>query len=508
MSKVNPVDLTSGPTRTASIPEAPSDHQVADHHHHSLSHMEQSAAFNSAAMLQGAGVIGAHRQRTSISGAPMTKGQPSLSSYTRRQLVVLASVAYGNFWLAACVSLQAPFFPQEAEQKGASSTVYGLVFGIYELVIFFMSPMFGKLISVVHANVLVQSGLLLAAVSTILFGLLDHAPAGATFISLAFGVRILEGIGAAAFMTSSYTLMAAEFPERVATIFALLETCFGLGLILGPTVGGALYQLGGYWLPFVSLGTFMLLGAIITSLSLPDTTTQTRGGSGNLTSFVKDFNIILDAMAIATSLNFIGFNAATLEPHLRQFELTPLTTGSIFVVTGAVYALTSPLFGKLCDMGYDEKTICLMGCCLCVIGSLIIGPLPWFDLEPKLWLILVALAIIGLGISAKLVTGFVDAFTYSIKVRGLPDDMSTYGLVSAMFFSSCSIGAFIGPSAGGYLLDHYDYRTSSIYLLVIDIAMMLLFCVFKLVKGYESRNVPDREPLLRERRISRQPSII
>jgi hypothetical protein len=35
---------------------------------------------------------------------------------------------------------------------------------------------------------------------------------------------------------------------------AAQETFFGIGMIMGPTVGGALYELGGFTLPFVSLG--------------------------------------------------------------------------------------------------------------------------------------------------------------------------------------------------------------------------------------------------------------
>lgn len=50
---------------------------------------------------------------------------------------------------------------------------------------------------------------------------------------------------------------------------ASLETCFGLGLIAGPTVGGTLYSLGGYYLPFVVLGTFLLITAILTIIILP-----------------------------------------------------------------------------------------------------------------------------------------------------------------------------------------------------------------------------------------------
>ena len=45
-----------------------------------------------------------------------------------------------------CVSLQAPFYPAEAEKKGASATEYGLVFGIFELTVFIVSPFVGKIL--------------------------------------------------------------------------------------------------------------------------------------------------------------------------------------------------------------------------------------------------------------------------------------------------------------------------------------------------------------------------
>ena len=63
-------------------------------------------------------------------------------------------------------------------------------------------------------------------------------------------------------------------------MFATLETFFGLGLIVGPTVGGALYQVGGFYLPFMALGCGILFAAGVTYFLLPqslnerDTTDQ------------------------------------------------------------------------------------------------------------------------------------------------------------------------------------------------------------------------------------------
>ena len=76
----------------------------------------------------------------------------------------------------------------------------------------------------------------------IFFGLLDKVNGHYPFIVLSFVIRIVEAMGNAAFLTASFAIIAKEFPDNVATTFASLETFFGLGLIVGPTVGGALYQ--------------------------------------------------------------------------------------------------------------------------------------------------------------------------------------------------------------------------------------------------------------------------
>lgn len=102
------------------------------------------------------------------------------------------------------------------------------------------------------------------------------------FISLAFTIRIIEALGNAAFLTASFAIIAKEFPNNVSVTFASLETFFGLGLIVGPMVGGFLYSLGGYYLPFVTLGLLLFLTAIITMCILPkhDGSVQQESSSG------------------------------------------------------------------------------------------------------------------------------------------------------------------------------------------------------------------------------------
>ena len=181
--------------------------------------------------------------------------------FTRTQWLTLVVFSLADFCQAVCVSLQAPFYPAEAEKKGATATEYGLVFGVFELTVFLVSPFLGKHLNRWGAKRLFNVGIFTTGTCSILFGLLDKIEDGNWFIVLSFVVRAVEAVGNSAFLTASFSIIAKEFPENVATMFASLETFFGLGLIVGPSVGGALYEAGGYVLPFAVLGGCLVSSA-------------------------------------------------------------------------------------------------------------------------------------------------------------------------------------------------------------------------------------------------------
>lgn len=411
--------------------------------------------------------------------------------YTTRQLLVIFTYIYGNFFLAACVSLQAPFFPKEAEQKGATATEYGLVFGVYELAIIFMSPIVGKLVGRSAPKMWIQFGLLLTGFMTVIFGFLDRAPDGKCFIVLAFIIRILEGIGAASFTTPSYTATAEEFPNDQATILSLLETSFGLGLIFGPTLGGWLYEVGDYMLPFFSLGCCLITGAFLNFIICYGQETRVSDNKEPQAGYLKILfspGILLDSLSVVTSLTFIGFNAATLEHHLREFDLSVMAVGSVFVITGAIYALTTPIWGKLCNK-IDTRVLCLAGAFMCLLGFVLIGPLPMTHTEPSLALVIVALVLIGLGTGVKLVAALVGSFKYSIDELDMPDNKSTFGVCSSIYHTTTSIGAFVGPTIGGLLLDTVGYERSTYFPFVFElllIAGLVLFLSVRAIRGTTS----------------------
>ncbi|XP_059486360.1 MFS-type transporter SLC18B1-like [Neocloeon triangulifer] len=419
-----------------------------------------------------------------------------VAKFSRRQWLTLMVFGIANFCNAICVSLQAPFYPMEAERKGATATEYGLVFGVFELVVFLISPIYGRHLNRIGPKYLFNGGIFTVGTCAILFGLLDRVEGHYPFIVLSFVIRIVEALGNAAFLTASFAIIAKEFPDNVATTFASLETFFGLGLITGPTVGGALYQVGGYTTPFAVMGSALFLSAVMTALVLPDhgdSDIDAKTGPSML-AVLKIPGVLLAACSIVATSISIGFLQATLEPHLRQFELSPVVLGLMFVVNGGTYALTAPCFGWLCDRYVDPKVITVFGSLLVIFGFSLIGPAPYLPFDTLLSVSIVGLVSHGLGMAAQLVASFTDALRTAFE-HGYPNNLETYGLISGLWTSTFALGACIGPSIAGCLFDSVGFRHSTTFVVGSHVLVGIAVTVF-LVFGRQRGPYKDMDDSL------------
>ena len=154
----------------------------------------------------------------------------------------------------------------------------------------------------------------------ILFGLLIWLPNGWPFICLSFLLRIIGGITSSFFSIASFCIAVQEFPQRPVQAISFILTNFGLGLVSGPTLGGLLYQFGGYITPFIGLGGLLMIGSLLVIVLYPEAMDKTLPKKSSFWHFIADTERLLEALTIAQSFNIIGFNEVTLEPHLRQFK--------------------------------------------------------------------------------------------------------------------------------------------------------------------------------------------
>ena len=136
------------------------------------------------------------------------------------------------------------------------------------------------------------------------------------------------------------------------------EMCIGVGYILGPALGSYLYELGGFMVPFETVGSILIIAAFAVYFSIPKTTKNKNeeetadansDGSKNritLTDVVSNVSILMPHLDNAMCYAGFGMIESMLEPHMRQtVDATQRQVGNAFLISGVVYMFLTILVG-------------------------------------------------------------------------------------------------------------------------------------------------------------------
>ncbi|KAK7502852.1 hypothetical protein BaRGS_00005801 [Batillaria attramentaria] len=282
----------------------------------------------------------------------------------------------------------------------------------------------------IGAKFLLISGLFLAGVCIILFGILDKSPPGVTFAVLSFTVRSFEAVGASAYYTSSFTILANELPDHVTTVFGYLEMFYGAGAMAGPVIGGFLYELGGYGLPFWVVGSLLLSCTAIMAVLLPNPTAIARKQEGSMLRLLSSPRVVISVISVAFGGYVFGFINATLALHLEKFHLRVFYVGLLFVMLGGLYAIMTLFYGWISDRNGVETARVVMAAGNIVLGVafLLSGPAPF-------------LSFLGSQVLVGLVLGAV--------------------LISPITFAYSGARVFLGPVVGSTVVQYAGFQWSS-----------------------------------------------
>ncbi|KAH9513777.1 hypothetical protein Btru_042116 [Bulinus truncatus] len=399
-----------------------------------------------------------------------TKEKFAFRQLTRRNKLVLVLLALSNFFTGCGFSLLAPFFPQEAEKKGVSTTVTGLIFSMFQFVILVTSPIYGNFLTRIGPKFLFVSGILVGGTCAILFGTLHRSPSGTPFIVICFACRSVEALGLSAFITSSFAIISNEFPRHVATVFGLLETANGVGLMAGPALGGFLYEAGGFGLPFYVIGAAILATGTLMFFFLPLPEDVKHDRKANVFSLLKSPMIWFSSLGIL---------------HLDLYGITSIWFGAILVIV----------------TGFNQPLI-VVGNLMVGVGFLLIGPSQFLDFLPfKLWVIIIGLVLAGTFFAAIVVPSIKCLLLGAIEI-GFENNLDTYGIVSGLFVSIFSVGAFVSPMMSGVIVDEIGFRHGVTVVSGINFFAILCCASYFLLRWCK------REPSLSENVVLRYDSIV
>jgi len=351
------------------------------------------------------------------------------------------------------------------------------------------------------------TGMIMGGICCGVSGFLEFFSPGVWFVVTAVLIRAVHATGNAFVITATFTYCAIEFDKAVGQIFSLTRAVMNIAQLLGPLVGGAIYQAGGFYLPFVTMGALQFIVGIISIFFLPQPSNRNNQSSENEQSNedkkVPTKNIsIMQILAIPTIwFSFVTFVVATvcngflsinLEPKvLRRFDLSPFWVGLLFGIKDGANSFSSPAWGYFCDKKSKTsvKPYIVISSLLVATSFLLMGggSVVSININLTLPLLVFALCLNGVGIGGEQVAGVVDALHEAVNA-GFPDDPAMHGIIAGLWSSLSGAGRFVSRLGSGILVDHIGFEHTAAIVTALQVItaagtlMYMIFCECQLKK--------------------------
>ena len=324
------------------------------------------------------------------------------------------------------------------------------------------TPLFGWLGERRGCRAPLLLGVLFSALATVLFAI---APS----FTVLMVARVAQGASGAAVWIAGLALIAQHYSGRRVEMMGYALVGSTVGAILGPLLGGWLYEAGGYRAPFVVLlALTALLGALSVAV-LP------RGGGGSLPRgllrSLLDRSVAVPAMAVAVAAAGWGILEPLLPAHLARLGETGAgDIGVLFAAATIVYGGSAPFVSWLCARIGVTRTI--------VIGMAGMGiTLPLLSAFGSYWFVLAAVCAVGVFF-ALLINPTSAELGEAVERRGL----SCYAAVYSVYNVAYSVGMVGTSSVAASVAARIGFFRT---LLVVGICM--LACVLPLLAASRPR---------------------
>jgi MFS transporter, ACDE family, multidrug resistance protein len=385
-----------------------------------------------------------------------------------RQPKAVFAVAFACVVSFMGIGLVDPILPALASKLHATPSQVDLLFTSYLVVTSVAMLVTGWVSSRIGAKRTLVIGLILIVVFAGLAGSSDT-------INGIVGFRAGWGLGNALFIATSLAVIVSSASGGFSGAIILYETALGVGIALGPVVGGVLGNIS-FRGPFYGVCVLMFIALIATIFLVPATPAPPQKSS------IKEPIVALRHGPLAkTSItgllyNWGFFTILGYAPFLMH--LSALKLGAVFAAWGVLVAIFA-VFGAPKLRGRFGTTRTLISSLILVAVVLgVIGAFP-----DHRWVVIIATIASGamIGMNNTLVT------TAVMSVSPVPR-----GVASASYGFVRFIGGGIAPYVAGQLVAHYNAHVPFVLAAVIVLAGT--FVVASLRKPLDAADVGEEAP--------------
>jgi ACDE family multidrug resistance protein len=229
------------------------------------------------------------------------------------------------------IGLVDPILKPIADELGASPSQTSLLFTSYMAIMGVAMLITGVVSTRIGAKRTLLSGLALIIVFAALAGSSDS-------IGAIVGFRAGWGLGNALFIATALSTIVASARGSVAQAVILFEAALGLGIAMGPIVGGQLGEIS-WRAPFYGVAALMAVALVATTFFLP-----TTPPAGRRTSLADPFRALRHPGLLTIALTALFYNMGffTLLAFTPfPLDMTASQVGWIFFGWGVLLAITS-----------------------------------------------------------------------------------------------------------------------------------------------------------------------
>ncbi|KAG1701678.1 MFS-type transporter SLC18B1 [Nymphon striatum] len=304
---------------------------------------------------------------------------------SKQNILFLITILFNNLVSSISFTIVVSFLTQTSLSKGASSTETGFIFSAFALSFLVCSPFVGLIVPIIGLKFTFLSSTFILAGSSFVV----DAPSRTSFVALSIAIRIVAGTGNLGVKAGSYTTFSSISQKYSATLLGLNTASLGIGNSIGPFIGGVLYDIGGFKLPFFVLGGVMTVTGLTMYVLLPDNfkiedTSYLEGTTSRL-SFLEYYSVpvfyipVLAAFTMCLDSSYLDLSVAA---HVtKEFGASKSLAGSLFIGSQVVYVVFSVVAGALCDRLHLDKEIVVFGFASQILAFLLIGPAPFFNIK-------------------------------------------------------------------------------------------------------------------------------
>jgi DHA1 family multidrug resistance protein-like MFS transporter len=356
-----------------------------------------------------------------------------------------------------------PLIPFYIDQFGASGSELGLLMATFAAAQFVFAPIWGQLSDRYGRKPILAIGVLGFALSQLFFGL-------STELWMLFASRVLAGILSSATMPTAMAYIGDSTSDKDrGGGMGMIGAAMGLGMVLGPGIGGWLATRS-LALPFFVAAAVSMVILIFILVALPESLpkearSKTRGGLRGprlkemWQALFGPMGFLL-VLAFLVSFGLTNFEAVFGLYALERYDYGPQQVGTILTVIGLASAIVQGALTGPLTRRWGEVTIIRIS----MLGS-------------ALGFVLMLLARNYAGVLVTVTFFVVSNALLRPAVSSLISRRATTGQGVAMGLNNSfmSLGRILGPTWAGFLFDSnisLPYLTGSVVMLA-GLAMSL-----------------------------------